>query len=105
MSEPVSLDIDAQALMALGVALDRLGVGSVRGLAEVALLVRGFPQWAVGRQASGRLWVAVRSAGSRPLGPETPTVWARAGSAAELADRMRAGDGGLSSDWGLQPGR
>ena len=100
MSETVPPDMDTQALMALGVALDRLGAGSVRGFAEVAFLARAFPQWAICRQADGRLWVAVRSAGSRPPGPETPAVWVRAGSAAELADRMRAADTGLSPDWG-----
>lgn len=97
MSEPVPPDMDTSALMALGEAMDRLGAGSVRGFAETAFLVRAFPQWAICRHADGRLWIAVRSVGSRPPGPETPTVWVRAGSAAELAERMRASNSGLSS--------
>ena len=52
--------VDAQALVALGEALDRLGAGRVRGFAEVAVLARAFPRWAVWRQDNGRLWIAVR---------------------------------------------
>lgn len=59
VSEPVPPGLDTQALMALGVALDRLGAGSVRGFAEAAFLVRAFPQWAICRQAGGRLRIAV----------------------------------------------
>lgn len=51
MSGTVGPEMDVQALMALGVVLDRLGVGSVRYLVEVAFLVRAFPQWAICRQA------------------------------------------------------
>lgn len=98
MSDTGPAAVDIQALMALGEALDRLGAGSVRGFAEAAFLVRAFPQWAICRHAEGRLWIAVRSVGSRPLGPEMPTVWVRAESAGELAERMRAGNSGLSPD-------
>ena len=38
---------DAQALAALGDALDRLGARNLRDLAEVAILLRTHPQWAV----------------------------------------------------------
>jgi hypothetical protein len=64
---------DAQALATLGEALDRLGAGSARRLAEVAVLVRAFP------------------------GPEAPMVWVRAGTAGELASLMRAADAQLPS--------
>ena len=86
---------DAQALAALGDALDRLGAGSVRGLAEVVALVRAYPRWAIWLPADGREWTAVRPAGSMPPGPEAPMVWVRAGTAGELASRMLAADDAL----------
>lgn len=86
---------DAQALAALGEALDRLGAGSARRPAEVAVLLRIFPHWAVWPSAGGGVWTAVRPAGSMPPGPEAPTVWVRAGTASELATLMRAADAQL----------
>jgi hypothetical protein len=38
---------DAQALAALGDALDRFGAGRVRGLAEVVALVHAHPRWGI----------------------------------------------------------
>jgi hypothetical protein len=93
--------VDSQALMALGEALDRLWRRQCPCCVEVGLLARAFPQWAVWRQADGLWWIAVRPAGSMPPGPEAPTVWVRAGTAAGLAGRMRAADTGLSPGWGL----
>jgi len=101
VSDTGPADVDKQALMALGEALDRLGAGSVRGCVEVGLLAHAFPQWAVWRQADGFSWTAVRPAGSMPPGPEAPMVWVRARTAAGLMDRMRAADSGLSPGWGL----
>ena len=89
---------DAQALAALGEALDRHGVGSARHLAEVAVLLRAFPRWAVWAPAGGGTWTAVRPAGSMPPGPEASMVWVRAGTASELAALMRAADAQMSPD-------
>jgi hypothetical protein len=89
---------DAQALAALGEALDRLDAGSARHLAEVAILVRAFPRWAVWVPASSATWTAARPAGSMLPGPEAPMVWVRAGTAGELAGLMRAADAQISPD-------
>jgi hypothetical protein len=86
---------DAQAVAALGDALDRLGAHGVRSLAEVAVLARAYPRWAVWLPGGGREWVAVRPAGSMLPGPEAPMVWVRAASAGELAERMGAADATL----------
>ena len=86
---------EAQALAALGDALERLDAGSVRVLAEVAVLLRAHPQWAIWLPAGGREWTAVRSAGSSPPGPEMPMIWVRAGTAGELADMMGRADSQL----------
>jgi hypothetical protein len=87
---------DAQALAALGEALDRLGAGSLRRLAEVAVLVHAFPRWAVWVPEGGDTWTAVRPAGSMFPGPEAPMIWVRAGMAGELASLMRAADAQMS---------
>jgi hypothetical protein len=89
---------DAHAIVALGEALDRLGAGSARRLAEVAVLLRAFPRWAVWMRAGDGMWTAVRPAGSMPPGPEAPMVWVRAGTAGELAGLMRAADAQMSPD-------
>lgn len=86
---------DAQALAALGDAVDRLGAGRVRGLVEVVALVHAHPRWGIWLAADGREWTAVRPAGLMPPGPEAPMVWVRAGTAGELASRMRAADDAL----------
>jgi hypothetical protein len=83
------------ALEALGDALDRLGSHSVRGLAEVAVLSRAYPCWAIWRPIAHGAWTAVRVAGSAPPGPEAPMVWVRARTAGELAALMRAADAQL----------
>ena len=96
--------IDIQALAALGEALDRLGADGVRILAEVAVLVCAHPQWAIWIPGDGRPWAAVRSAGSRPPGPEVPLVWTQAGTAGELAVRIRAVDDALGPPGGAGRG-
>ena len=89
---PAQASGDAQALAALGDALDRLGAGSARRLAEVAALVHAFPRWAVWVPEGSGTWTAARPAGSMPPGPEAPMVWVRAETAGELATLMRAAD-------------
>jgi hypothetical protein len=84
-------------LAALGEALDWIGAGRVRRLAEVVVLLRAFPQWAVWLPTGGVLWTAVRPAGSMAPGPEVPMLWVRAVTAGELAGLMRAADARLSS--------
>jgi hypothetical protein len=98
INPPAGASGDAQALAALSEALDRLGAGPARLLAEVAVLVRAFPRWAVWLPAGGGLWTAVRPAGLMPPGPEVPMVWVRAGAAGELAALMRAADAQISPD-------
>ena len=65
-------------------------------LAEVIVLHRQFPAWAVWLPLAGREWVAVRPASARAPGPDLPLLWARADTATGLADRMRRADGQLS---------
>jgi hypothetical protein len=89
---------DAQALAALGEALERLGAGCARRLTEVVVLVRAFPRWAVWVPAGSGTWTAARPAGSMPPGPEAPMVWVRAGTAGELAGQMRTVDAQISPD-------
>jgi hypothetical protein len=86
---------DVQALSALGDALDQLGARSVRVLVEAAILLRAFPRWAIWLPPTGGTWTAARSADSRPPGPEIPMIWVTAGTASELADRLRTIDSQL----------
>ena len=76
--------------------LERLGLADPLALAEVALLHRDYPLWAVWVPAAGGEWAAVRPAGSRPPGPEVPMLWVSAATAAELSGRMSRADAGLS---------
>jgi hypothetical protein len=85
----------AQALTALGDAMERLDAGSIRVLVEVAILLRAHPQWAIWLPVGGREWTAVRPAGSSPPSPEIPMIWVRAATAGELADMMRRADSQL----------
>jgi hypothetical protein len=65
-------------------------------LAELAVLYRDHPRWAVWIPAAGGEWAAARPAGSRPPAPEVPMIWVHAGTAAELGRRMSRADAGLS---------
>jgi len=78
-------------------ALAGLDPGALSALAEVIVLHRQFPAWAVWLPSPGRGWVAVCPASVRAPGPDLPLLWARADTAAGLADRMRRADGQLSS--------
>ena len=75
--------------------LERLGFADALTLAEVAVLHRDHPRWAVWVPVAGGEWAAARPAGSRPPGPDVPMLWVRAGTAAELGGRMSRVDGGL----------
>jgi hypothetical protein len=86
---------EAQALTALGDALDLLDAGRVRVLAEAVILLRAHPRWAIWRPAGSHEWTAVRPAGSSPPGPDMPMIWVRAGTAGELAGMMRRADSQL----------
>lgn len=91
-SLPAEASGEAQALAALGNALERLGAGSARRLAEVAVLAHAFPRWAAWLSEGSGTWTAARPAGSMPPGPEAPMVWVRADTAGELANLMHAAD-------------
>lgn len=93
--ESGGIAIDVQAFVALGEALDRLGIGSMRIAAEVVILLRSHPRWAIWPPIDGEPWTAVRPTGSRLPGPEVPMVWVLAGTAGELVGRMRAVDDSL----------
>lgn len=86
---------DAQALAALRDALGRFGACHPRGLAEAAILLCAFPEWAVWLLADRGMWTALRPAESVPPGPEAPMVWVRAETAGELAGMMQAADAQL----------
>jgi hypothetical protein len=66
-----------------------LDSGASQMMAEVIGLYREFPSWAVWLPSAGRSWTAVRPASGRAPGPELPMAWVHAGTAAQLADRMR----------------
>ena len=59
--------------------------------AEVAALQADHPAWAIWLPIGGR-WTGVRSAGSRPAGPDLPLLWAQAATAEELASKMQTMD-------------
>jgi len=63
---------------------------------QVIVLYREFPAWAVWLPHEGRRWTAVRPASARAPAPEVPMIWVHAGTAAELAARMRGADAQLT---------
>ncbi len=73
-------------------ALAGLDAEAGRAVAEIIVLHREFPAWAVWLPYGGSSWAAVRPASARPPGPDLPMVWVHAATPAELADRMRAVD-------------
>jgi hypothetical protein len=87
---------DVEALIALGDALERLGVTGALVLVQVAYLLRTYPRWAVWLPATDGEWTAVRPAGSRLPGPEMTMLWLKAETARELARMMRRADAQLS---------
>lgn len=77
-------------------ALTGLDAEAGQAVAEIIVLYREFPAWAVWLPYRGRAWAAVRPASARPPGPDLPMVWVHAATSTELADRMRAVDSQLA---------
>lgn len=77
-------------------ALAGLDAGTGQAAAEMIVLRREFPAWAVWPPYRGRAWAAVRPASARPPGPDLPMVWVHAATSAELAGRMRGVDAQLA---------
>ncbi len=65
-------------------------------IAEVIMLHREFPAWAVWLPGRGHAWTAVRPASARAPGPDLPMVWVHAATPVDLVGRMRAVDGQLA---------
>lgn len=76
--------------------LEQHGLTDALTLAEVVVLYRDHPRWAIWMPVAGGEWAAVRPAGSRPPGPEVPMLWVHAGTAADLRGRMSRADARLS---------
>ena len=64
-------------------------------LGMLAVLYRDHPRWAVWLPLPGGQWTAVRPAGSRPPAAQSPMLWVRADTPAELGERIRNADGAL----------
>src|SRR5579871_6644756 len=79
-------------------ALAGLGPEAGQAIAEVIVLYREFPDWAVWLPDGGRPWTAVRPASARAPGPDLPMIWVSAATAAELTGRMRRADAQLRRD-------
>jgi hypothetical protein len=67
-----------------------MGSDARQVIAEVIVLHREFPAWAVWLPGQGRAWTAVRPASARAPGPDLPMIWVHAATSSELADRMQA---------------
>jgi len=96
MGESDAASHDGGIISVLRDVLEELGASDSQVLAEIVWLHLDHPLWAVWRPADGRGWTAVRSAGSRPPGPEVPLLWVHATTAAQLDARMHSADAGLS---------
>jgi hypothetical protein len=77
-------------------ALAGLDTGARQAVTEFIMLHRQFPAWAVWLPHQGRPWTALRPASARVPGPDLPMIWVHAGTAAELAARMRGADAQLT---------
>jgi hypothetical protein len=66
-------------------------------IAQLIVLHRQFPAWAVWLPCHGRPWTAVRAASSRAPGPGLPMVWVQGMTAEELASRMQGMNEQLAS--------
>jgi hypothetical protein len=95
MGEPGAGTSDTGLTSVIRAVLEQLRFADALALAEVAVLHRDHPRWAVWVPAAGGEWAAARPAGSRPPGPGVPMLWVRAGTAAELGGRMARADAGL----------
>lgn len=94
MGEP-GAGTDTGPTPVLANVLERLGFAAALALAEVAVLHRDHPRWAVWVPAAGAEWAAARPAGSRPPGPGVPMLWVRADTVAGLGGLMSRVDAGL----------
>jgi hypothetical protein len=77
-------------------ALDGVDPEAGQVIAEVIVLYRDFPAWAVWLPHEGRPWTAVRMASARAPSPDLPAIWVSAATATELAGRMRRADAQLT---------
>ena len=96
MGEPGGTSRDAGSASVAHGASGQSAATDAPAIAEAMALHRDHPRWAVWLPAEGKGWTALRPASSRPPGPEVPMLWVRAGTAAELAARMRQADAELS---------
>jgi hypothetical protein len=96
MEEPAAGTGDTGLTSVVRDLLEQVGFTDALTLAELTVLQRDHPRWAVWTPAAGGEWAAARPAGSRPPGPEVPMLWVFGGSTAELGGRMSRADTGLS---------
>ena len=96
MEEPAAGADNAGLASVVRDVLEQHGLTDALTLAEVVVLYRDHPRWAVWMPVAGGEWAAARPAGSRPPGPEVPMLWVRAGTAADLGGRMSRADARLS---------
>lgn len=80
----------------LAEALAGIDPEALRDIADVIVLHRDFPAWAVWLPDGRRPWIAVRPASGRAPGPDLPMIWVQASTAAALADQIRAADAQLT---------
>ena len=73
-----------------------LGSEETQALIQVIALYREFPAWAVWLPHRRRQWTGVRPASARAPVPDLPMIWVHAGTAEELAARMRGADAQLT---------
>jgi hypothetical protein len=97
MGEPGAGASDTGVTSVIRDLFEQLCFADAPTLAEVAVLHRDHPRWAIWVPAEGGEWAAARPAGLRPPGPEVPMLWVRASTAAELGRRMSRVDAGLSA--------
>jgi hypothetical protein len=96
MGERAGTSRDAGSASGADDAPGQLANTDAFAIAVLVTLHRDHPRWAVWLPTEGQGWTAVRPASSRPPGPAVPMLWVHAGTAAELADRMRQADAVLS---------
>ena len=96
MGEPDAGAGDNGLASAVRAVLEQHGLTDALALAEVVVLYRDHPRWAIWMPVADGEWAAVRPAGSRPPGPEVPMLWVHAGTVADLGGRMSRADARLS---------
>jgi hypothetical protein len=82
---PAGREGEHQVPPQLAEALAGIAPGALQDIAEVIVLHREFPAWAVWLPHGGRRWVAVRPASARAPGPDLPMVWTEAKTAAVIS--------------------